>query len=720
MISGAESLLLLSMSLQQMAELPVQKLSPLAPISIMIDPVATNKKIRIPGGIWGTVGNEDNAPLVGLVYASRKGVNLQEFEDRFHKGTRTRAEIFLPGSIANDPQKRDLPDVNSGKNCSVVAWLYVPLYRDFVLVSLYWGKKAPYDEVTQIGEYLTQHTSEKCLRAPGVIEYVGGDLQAITQRGYFYWYSTWEQQKFPQLGTKIDAISPYPLNIKNTQGLLDQNNRHPNDAAVRRWIYHDVVDRNQAFEYVMCMPEIVGKNSFRVRLGIQGTDPNSLKSMVQKVKKGFPAIKRDIPNENEFFSGTFEKNFRASSIHTLREKYRTIMHNRAEGRLFVMKRNPYVYETDIRWLQANFPGAVFQIASTLTCLEGDVKNYAHPLDSMNRRPVQGENAVLGTISGAIVRRYFVPQHERNLLLGVGNIFQGAGSSYNPHIEATWGNFNYEALLKGSQFSQSTSVQDRSPVLYAAIAGGISVGMHQNIVVSSGSFGKHDIVMPRNDAPFFGSGARQVPAFDEWLNTPTTVHHIYTSAINLNERHLKKEYEKTPGKSEAVLKFLHAQEDIIPKIALRASYEGTILAACELLQKGPYAHPVEKLQDPALQNRGPRVFLTMVGAGAFQNKPEWIVVILQQLQALIKKSNLQIVVVVWEENPGPWINDLQQLARDINTNNIEYLTKKAYEAGERLWLFDEKANLTFGILQHATITLPIQTQDKKDYVKLNVW
>ena len=59
-------------------------------------------------------------------------------------------------------------------------------------------------------------------------------------------------------------------------------------------------------------------------------------------------------------------------------------------------------ETDIRYLQAQHPGGVFQIASNFNCLEGGVGTGT--LSHMIKMAVQGENAVFGTLGGGFIRK----------------------------------------------------------------------------------------------------------------------------------------------------------------------------------------------------------------------------------------------------------------------------------------------------------------------------
>jgi len=716
-------LLMLSMSLQQMVEQPQLPFITKQPIAQIVQ-LFSGK--NADGGMWGTQGNEDNARFVGLVYANNIVHDTREaFVQRFLDGHKSGKDIDI--AIAN--QTLFVPmgkgsDIITGQDCGVIAWLYVPLYNDFVLVNLYWGNKPDPDEIDQIKEYIKRDQgktkSAKCLRAPGIISYVDGALNPIQQRGYFYWYSMWEVVDFPPLmvgGKGYGDLLPNPL---SDMSRFDKNNRHPNDAAVRKWIYYDVIDRNQAFEYVMCMPEIGQGPSFRNKLHIVAVD----QSTVSKVRKSFKTVIYDgLPQQSKrLFPQGFEDDFQAYSVRQLRERFAKHHNNDHQGQLFIMQKSEFIknkqsYQVDIRWLQSNFPGAVFQIASTLTCLEGGVKSYNNPLDAMNHTPVQGENAVLGTIAAAIVRRYFVEQRDRNLLFHTAGIFQGAENNYDPHIEAIRGKFSYEAFLQKSEKSPDISDDDKAIALYDAITGDICVGVHHNIMVNGGSWAAYDIEIPRSNAPFKNpqdlSKVRRVSAFDRWLNEPPQVHHIYTSALNINSRHL--------ANHGGVPLILQEQDFIIPKIVLRGMYEGTLLAAGELLSKKQYNNPVagnlRQLLNASFDT--PRLFVTMVGTGAFYNRPEWIVEILGQLRALIKKLNLQICIVVWDIDPdASWVQDLKNLARLIERSTIDQLSQQAEKAGERIWLFDDKGNWTSRFQQDALVTLPIEeyNQQKKASIK----
>jgi len=715
-------LLMLSMSLQQMVEQPQLPFMP--KLSIM-QAVKLFSGTNADGDMWGTQGNENNASFVGLVYANNVSQYTREaFLQNFLDGHRIGRDIEI--NIAN--QALFVPmgkgsDIITGQDCGLIAWLYVPLYNDFVLVNLYWGNKPDPDEIDQIKGYIKRDQgktkSAKCLRAPGIISYVDGALNPIKQRGYFYWYSMWEAHDFSPLmvgGKGHGDLLPNPL---RDMSRLDENNRHPNDAAVRKWIYYDVIDRNQAFEYVMCMPEIGQGPNFRNKLHIVAVDQNT----VSRVRKSFKGVIYDgLPEQSKrLFPQGFEDDFQAYSVRQLRERFAKHNNNDHQGQLFIMQKSEFIknkqsYQVDIRWLQSNFLGAVFQIASTLTCLEGGVKSYNNPLDAMNHTPVQGENAVLGTIAAAIVRRYFVEQQDRNLLFHTAGIFQGVENNYDPHIEAIRGKFSYEALLQKSQKSADISDDDKAIALYDAIAGDMRVAVHHNIMVNGGSWGVYDIEIPRSNAPFKNAldpvTMRRVPAFDRWLNKPLQVHHIYTSALNINPRSLAKHGGVPP--------ILQEQDFIIPKIVLRGMYEGTLLAAGELLSKQKYKHPtVASL--PAFLNTAldtPRLFLTMVGAGAFYNRPEWIVEILGQLRALIKKLNLQICIVVWDTDPNAiWIQQLEAIARVINTSSLDTLSQQAEKSGEQIWLFDDKGHWTPRFSKDALVTLPIEEYNQQTKVSI---
>ena len=300
--------------------------------------------------------------------------------------------------------------------------------------------------------------------------------------------------------------------------------------------------------------------------------------------------------------------------------------------------------TDVRYLQAldYVAGPVaFQLASTMTCIEGDVNE----LVSMLKHPVQGENAVLGTMGGGIIRRYRVPLKDRLLL--------GAVDHNKITINAQTGKFNIVQDL------DDNDIQD------------IAIGLHQDVVVTSGysdpfvrlndpnydvediggsaisypALDKKDIAaiklnddaIPRNRIEFLfkegttGDDRNPVFVFNGLIpHDKKVVDQILTAAPDL--RFLYKD-RIGGGKDKSSLKVQATVAKSMQKnarIILKAMYEGTFLAAA---MRGCTI-----------------VYITLVGAGAFYNEIEWIMEAIDQqsIKNIIKNSGMEVVLVLYPD------------------------------------------------------------------------
>jgi hypothetical protein len=277
------------------------------------------------------------------------------------------------------------------------------------------------------------------------------------------------------------------------------------------------------------------------------------------------------------------------------------------------------------------------------------------------------------------------------------------------------NMSLEQLIAALSVTDVPSKITHDDVFGLAFSGAIRVGVHKNLPVTSGSWGKHDIFIPLAQEPFDGPQARRVPAFNKNMEPPHYVNHIYTAAISINPDMLKNAHTRTLFEQEAFA---------MPKAALRAAYEGTILAARELLLPGGISkeRPLENVSDfLQAKKKQSRLFLTLVGGGeSTANDPEWIVTILEQLQALIYASGLQICLVLWDDaKMAPLLERLEAISRRIQGGNIVELSQAAEKAGELLWLFDNGGKLTPRVDKDtALITLPIKKNNKP--VTLPIW
>jgi hypothetical protein len=152
----------------------------------------------------------------------------------------------------------------------------------------------------------------------------------------------------------------------------------------------------------------------------------------------------------------------------------------------------------------------------------------------------------------------------------------------------------------------------------------NIGLHENIIVSSGY--NDNKMINRGDGKMKPASNKQLPTQG---NGVLRVSHIYAAAHDLS----RNEHD------------VHQQA--IAKFVLKAVYKGTVLAAIE---------------------RGARqLILTMIGASAFRNNPDWIVEAMRELEPLIAASDLDIYMVVRHQDPSVqarFLDDMQQVADDI--------------------------------------------------------
>lgn len=281
-------------------------------------------------------------------------------------------------------------------------------------------------------------------------------------------------------------------------------------------------------------------------------------------------------------------------------------------------------ETDIRYLQEVNPGAVFQLASNFNSLEGGVGTGT--LSHMIRSPVQGENAVLGTMGGGFIRRYLVRPQDRNLLR-----YTNAETDLN-------------GIVRNKIDFNDSDIDN------------IAIGYHANVVVTSGYYPPFvrtstdtlediggaqnqkqvskdyvdsaekgvkesnkkyfDDVKVRDRIEFLfsskaiGNNRNPIFVFNSLLDDSVTVDQVITSALNICG-------SKTDSTKSA-------------KIILNAMYVGTILSAAVRGKK--------------------KLFITMVGAGAFCNEPKWIMEALDQplIKEAIAYTGMEVILVIYPD------------------------------------------------------------------------
>jgi len=313
-------------------------------------------------------------------------------------------------------------------------------------------------------------------------------------------------------------------------------------------------------------------------------------------------------------------------------------------------------QTDIAYLQENNPGALFQIASTFNALEGSMglneKDYGRYIETMQFTPTQGENAALATMGATIIRKYCTPPI--NLLERLSN-----------------------KITMNNKPGRSGTVFKISPALIKEDGDVVAIGLHSNVVVTSGYYGcysekfsgkfsKSDPdaqaritfmedrqIVKKDREPFFIFNSRLDLSDPKKL---IRIDQVFTAALRL---------EDTKDKTQIAN----------AKILLKAAYQGTMLAAA-----------LRVLQTKETNKKQKKVFLTLVGAGAFHNKIKWIVEILKEpwFIEIIEKFGLDVYLVIYPSTRS------DKTTLDSELNNLRDLEKTIQSQLDKKTLFTDVA------------------------------
>jgi len=285
--------------------------------------------------------------------------------------------------------------------------------------------------------------------------------------------------------------------------------------------------------------------------------------------------------------------------------------------LDVMKHPEKRHLIDIGALQAKHSGAVFQTASRPSGLEGKQMVYKankeateseHAFDYIHNgfatiigsSAVQGEEAAISCAIKAIYQIYMI---DKNI-----NLFAKLGIKTNPRGKIT--KINSELLNQ----SDVDNLSDN-----------ICVRFWDNVPVTTGPsnvlFQSQTIAKAAKANKPFNSNVRTKNRDDAnmLVTEPCFISQVNVSAVDLS-RDKKTECIKGFGKE-------YALAEKTAQAALKAAYEATIYAA--------------------IKDQKTKVFLTLVGCGAFQNKLEWVADILGNMTGIIKNSGLDITLVAMD-------------------------------------------------------------------------
>jgi|SaaInlLV_10m_DNA_2_1039722.scaffolds.fasta_scaffold00637_12 hypothetical protein len=260
-------------------------------------------------------------------------------------------------------------------------------------------------------------------------------------------------------------------------------------------------------------------------------------------------------------------------------------------------------------------GATFQVASNFNCLEymDNAKNYSkYGITIYHVDRTQGPAASISAAPGTFYRNYFVPhvvgvkiyhgqlEQQINLLdIFVGETLFGITI---PSIPVS----NGYIQMQESDLSkiQALLTDDHDKVMFNFYVNQVKVGIHEDIQVTSG-------LRMRDSKITVCQDPHQV------------VNQVFSAAINLSQ---------SSGGQHAEL-LGHPGLELVARMLLTASYQGTIRAAAI------------KSQTSTLPGSN-KVFLTMIGGGAFENQTSWIVDAIESCREIIERSGLEVYLMLY--------------------------------------------------------------------------
>lgn len=225
-------------------------------------------------------------------------------------------------------------------------------------------------------------------------------------------------------------------------------------------------------------------------------------------------------------------------------------------------------KTDIRNMQADpqYKGAYFQLASNFNRLAGFMGRDSALLEDMAHATAQEEAAVIGTAPSVIAAKYVLER--QNLIKGL-----GLNLEHDGHLKIDKNYYNLD-ITKEQELIKH-----------------VAVGLQKEARVTCGGIVK-------------GNGTY---ALHEKCQAGQTVNQIFTSALDLST--MGGQWLTSPGNQ--IKTILDTKKTELARILVKASYEGTI-----------------KLAAADGEGKESQLFLTMMGAGVFKNKVQWITEALQ--------------------------------------------------------------------------------------------
>jgi hypothetical protein len=269
--------------------------------------------------------------------------------------------------------------------------------------------------------------------------------------------------------------------------------------------------------------------------------------------------------------------------------------------------NRYLVDIGANQAKPENIGANFQVASRWHCLEGGcIRGQDNLLGIIGSGAVQGEEANVSAFPGAIYRMYYLTDEQTDLLINLrryGIVTDAIGA-----------------------IPQQTALPDFPEADEDEFVKKVCVGLHYKTSITTGLSNVH----------YMKNGDRSKNLDDCNIKVPSpqtqTVNQIFTAALNLNRG-------KTYGFD--LMGRPNTEHPALIRYAkgfLKASYEGTLRAAVIAGENARASGDTS----PGKQ----KVFLTLMGCGAFQNKLEWVAELLEQknIQDFIRDKNLHVNLI----------------------------------------------------------------------------
>lgn len=270
-------------------------------------------------------------------------------------------------------------------------------------------------------------------------------------------------------------------------------------------------------------------------------------------------------------------------------------------------------------------GAVFQIASRFHTLEGRaIRGFgpkAKAWDTLTHfvGGTQGEEAAISAAPGVIHRMYFLTD-EINLLSGLGIKLNNIGMPDDPGTPS---------LNPPETNLQTMQRLGNGPL--GVILANYNVGIQKDVQVISGLAHVHAV--PGLSKEEIKDGERKRRGCNMLEHNPEQrVHQVLTAALNLSHN---RPYGDLAEREKPAL---FAQNII------QAGYEGTLRAAVYL--------------------GTPKVFLTLVGGGAFRNPLEWISGAIMVQKDFIRAHNINVTLVFYKTSDVRFEPALKNLSKEI--------------------------------------------------------